>query len=44
MQLDKKVTGGEIKFVLAEKIGRVVYGQKVSQKWIDKILSLAAEH
>ena len=30
MQLDKKVSGGEIKFVLAREIGRVEYGQKVT--------------
>jgi 3-dehydroquinate synthase len=29
MKLDKKVSGGEIKFVLAEQIGKVVWGQKV---------------
>jgi len=26
MRLDKKVSGGEIKFVLAEKIGKVAWG------------------
>jgi 3-dehydroquinate synthase len=30
MLLDKKVIGGEVKFVLAEKIGRVRFGCKVS--------------
>ena len=30
MRLDKKVSAGEINFVLAEKIGKVVRGQKVS--------------
>ena len=29
MQLDKKVSGGEIKFVLARRIGKVEFGQKV---------------
>ena len=29
MQLDKKVSGGEIKFVLARRIGAVEFGQKV---------------
>jgi 3-dehydroquinate synthase len=29
MKLDKKVSDGEIKFVLARKIGKVEYGQKV---------------
>ena len=31
MRLDKKVSGGEIKFVLAEKIGKVVWGQRVPE-------------
>ena len=31
MRLDKKVSSGEIKFVLAEKIGAVKWGQKVPQ-------------
>jgi 3-dehydroquinate synthase len=29
MQLDKKASGGDVKFVLAEKIGKVVWGQSV---------------
>jgi 3-dehydroquinate synthase len=29
MKLDKKVSGGEMKFVLAKRIGRVEFGQKV---------------
>ncbi len=29
MMLDKKVSGGEIKFVLAERIGKVKFGQKL---------------
>ena len=29
MQLDKKVSGGEVKFVLAKRIGKVVWGQSV---------------
>jgi 3-dehydroquinate synthase len=29
MQLDKKVSGGEVTFVLAEKIGKVKFGCKV---------------
>jgi len=36
MRLDKKVSGGEIKFVLAKKIGRVVWGQQVSEARIGK--------
>ncbi len=34
MRLDKKVSGGEIKFVLAKRIGRVVWGQFVSESQI----------
>lgn len=41
MQLDKKVSGGEIKFVLPQKIGKVEYGKNVPleiiQKAIEKI-------
>jgi 3-dehydroquinate synthase len=39
MKLDKKVSGGEIKFVLARKIGRVEFGQKVPAGLIKKILN-----
>jgi 3-dehydroquinate synthase len=39
MKLDKKVSGGEIKFVLAQKIGRVVWGQKVPQSLIKEVLA-----
>jgi 3-dehydroquinate synthase len=39
MKLDKKVSGGEVKFVLAQKIGRVVWGQKVPQSLIEKVLA-----
>ena len=38
MKLDKKVSGGEIKFVLAAKIGKVVWGQKVPGALIDGVL------
>jgi 3-dehydroquinate synthase len=38
MQLDKKVSGGEIKFVLAREIGKVDYGQKVSPENLEKVL------
>jgi 3-dehydroquinate synthase len=31
MRLDKKVSDGEVKFVLAKQIGRVVWGQRVPQ-------------
>ena len=38
MKLDKKVSGGEIKFVLAKKIGCAVWGQKISQKVLEQCL------
>jgi 3-dehydroquinate synthase len=38
MMLDKKVSGGEIKFVLAKKIGQVEFGQKVPMNLIPPIL------
>jgi 3-dehydroquinate synthase len=38
MQLDKKVTGGEIKFVLAERIGKVVWGCKVPLKRVEEVM------
>jgi len=41
MKLDKKVSGGEIKFVLASKIGKVVWGQKVSPALIEAVLAVA---
>ena len=39
MKLDKKVSGGEIKFVLAEKIGKVVWEQKVAPDLIGQVLA-----
>ncbi len=36
MRLDKKVSGGEIKFVLAEKIGKVVWGKRVPRDCLKK--------
>jgi 3-dehydroquinate synthase len=39
MKLDKKVSGGEIKFVLARRIGKVVWGQRVS----DVLIRLALD-
>jgi hypothetical protein len=42
MRLDKKVSGGEIKFVLAKKIGRVEFGHKVPAILIDQALNLSA--
>lgn len=39
MTLDKKVSGGEIKFVLAERIGKVVWGQRVPTAAINDALT-----
>ena len=38
MRLDKKVSGGEVKFVLAEKIGRVQFGCPVPAATLDQCL------
>jgi len=38
MQLDKKVSGGEVKFVLADKLGRVKFGCKVPADLIGRVL------
>lgn len=38
MQLDKKVSGGEVKFVLAERLGRVKFGCKVPTAMIEAVL------
>jgi len=42
MKLDKKVSAGEIKFVLAKRIGKVVWGQKVPPALIEEILATDA--
>ena len=39
MKLDKKVSDGEIKFVLAKHIGKVVWGQRVPTTAIEKVLA-----
>jgi 3-dehydroquinate synthase len=39
MKLDKKVSSGEIKFVLAEKIGRGRWGQKVPMRLLEQTLA-----
>jgi 3-dehydroquinate synthase len=39
MLLDKKVTGGQIKFVLARKIGQVEPGHQIPAKWIRQVLA-----
>jgi 3-dehydroquinate synthase len=38
MRLDKKVSGGEIKFVLAGRIGSVVWGQRVPDELVHQVL------
>ena len=38
MQLDKKVSAGEVKFVLAEKIGRVKFGCEVPAGLINQLI------
>jgi 3-dehydroquinate synthase len=40
MLMDKKVSGGEVKFVLADKIGRVKFGCKVSAEMIEQVLNV----
>jgi 3-dehydroquinate synthase len=42
MKLDKKASGGEIKFVLAQKIGEVVWGRKISPALIEEVLAAYA--
>jgi 3-dehydroquinate synthetase len=39
MKLDKKVSGGEIKFVLACKIGSVEFGQIVPAAFVEEALA-----
>ncbi|HLP77901.1 MAG TPA: 3-dehydroquinate synthase [Candidatus Paceibacterota bacterium] len=42
MRLDKKVSGGEIKFVLAKRIGKVVWGENVPETLIESTLNQLA--
>jgi 3-dehydroquinate synthetase len=42
MRLDKKVSGGEIKFVLARAIGKVEYGIRVPLAEIERALDAIA--
>ncbi|MBI5385508.1 MAG: 3-dehydroquinate synthase [Verrucomicrobia bacterium] len=44
MKLDKKVSGGEIKFVLARRIGEVLWGQKVPAELLDRVLGRSEAH
>ena len=43
MRLDKKVSGGEIKFVLAKRIGKVVWSQRVTDDAAHRALDEVAE-
>jgi 3-dehydroquinate synthase len=43
MKLDKKVSAGEIRFVLARQIGRVEYGQQVPAALLAKTLGVKAK-
>ena len=42
MKTDKKVSGGEVKFVLAESLGKAVAGQRVSDSEVTGILTSLA--
>ena len=42
MRLDKKVSGGKVKFVLAERIGSVRWGQSVPERSIERALDKIA--
>jgi 3-dehydroquinate synthase len=42
MKLDKKVSGGEVRFVLADKIGQARWGQRVPGALIDEVLRVDA--
>ncbi|HKQ36443.1 MAG TPA: 3-dehydroquinate synthase [Verrucomicrobiae bacterium] len=44
MLLDKKVAAGEIRFVLAERIGKVQWGQSVPLQSVDKVLLSLRKH
>lgn len=39
MRLDKKVSGGEVKFVLAQAIGKVKFGQRVPGPVLQRVLA-----
>lgn len=43
MKLDKKVSGGEIKFVLAKKLGEIIWGQQVPDAVIKEVLDEIAD-
>ena len=39
MRLDKKVSAGDIKFVLAQRLGKVVWGQSVPPELVAKAIN-----
>jgi hypothetical protein len=43
MRLDKKVSGGEVRFVLAKKIGNVIWGHRVAEEWIHLALNFISQ-
>jgi 3-dehydroquinate synthase len=43
MRLDKKVSAGEIKFVLAKTVGETVWGQKVPESAVQEALNLISQ-
>jgi 3-dehydroquinate synthetase len=43
MKLDKKVCRGEITFVLAKRIGKVVWSQRVTDEAVHRALDEVAE-
>ena len=43
MKLDKKVSRGEITFVLAQKIGKVSWSQRVTDEAVHRALDQVAE-
>jgi len=43
MKLDKKVSGGEVKFVLAKEIGSVICEQRAPQAIVEKVLTAEAQ-
>jgi 3-dehydroquinate synthase len=44
MSLDKKVSNGQVRFVLAQRLGKVQWGQPVPSASLDHILSSLAAH
>jgi len=44
MRLDKKVSAGEVKFVLARRLGEVVWGRRVSDPLIHAVLDELGKH